>query len=247
MDKRLLMSKRVLVLGDSFTFKHNHTKYHWLNQLAIQNDWKINDLSIAGSGPYYVIDTFLHYIDNLKDYDIILFAWSEPTRFYHRRAPWLNAHECEHRAQFKPGLENLYEAARMWYYHALDFRLEEIKCTGLEYWFDNYLSENFSDKQIYHVYCFPRMNNTGKVEYSKYLDSCADINNQQVYHLFKTGVSVLPTLVYYSVNDPDKPKSMGHDSRAGHLSESAHHGVFNKLNTLVNESYSNGRIFKINE
>jgi hypothetical protein len=245
MDERLLMSKQVLVLGDSFTWHHDGKKYHWLNQLAIHNDWKIDNLSIAGSGPFYVVDAFLHYINNLKDYDIILFAWSEPTRFYHRRAPWLNGHECVHRAQFKPGLENLYETAQMWYQYALDFRLEEVKSTGLQYWFDNYLSENFSDKQIYHMYCFPKMG--GKVEYAKYLESCADINNQQVYHLFKTGVSVLPTLVYYSVNDPDKPKSMGNDTRAGHLSESAHCDIFNKLNTLVNEPYSSGRIFKIDE
>jgi hypothetical protein len=244
MDERLLM-KKVLVLGDSFTAGHNCQEYHWLNQLANAFNWQITNRSISGSGPLYVIDMILRGMSDARDYDIIIFAWSEPTRFYHPQAPWLNAHETAIKAQFKPGQEKLYAAADLWYKDAIDYELEEIKGTGLQYWFDNYLAENFADREIYHVYCFPRMG--GRVEYAKYLDSCADINNQTVYHQFKTGVSILPTLIYYSVNDPNKPKNIGFDHRLGHISEDSHHLVFRRLATLFSQPYQSGKVFHLNE
>jgi hypothetical protein len=138
--------KRVLVLGDSFTAHSEFRPYHWLTRLGNTFDWRITNRSISGSGPLYVIDTILRGMPDARDYDIIIFAWSEPIRFYHPRAPWLNAHETNVKAQFKPGLEKLYAAADLWYKDAMDYELEEIKSTGIQYWFDNYLAENFADR-----------------------------------------------------------------------------------------------------
>lgn len=242
------MKKKVLIIGDSFTVNctgSNFSKTHWLNDLIIYYDWEVTNLSIAGSSPQYVIDTMVKNFESLKSYDRYIFAWSEPTRFYHRSTPWMNAHEVKARTRFKRQHSRIYELVDLWYTYVIDYELEELKGTALQYWFDNYLSEKLGDKEIYHFYCFTKMG--GRRDYRSYLTDCARQDRQHVYHQYKTGMSVLPTLIYYSMNDPDKPVNMGNDTRTGHLSISQHEYLFDRLKTVFDHEYVSGKIVNLNE
>lgn len=231
------MTKKVLILGDSFVKYHSDADHHWLNLLAQHFQWSVDNWSVSGSGPTHVIDTVLKQASKIAAYDTVIFSWSEPVRFYHRSAPGLNAHEVRHRQQFKPGQDSIYQAADLWYRH-MDFALEEVKSTALQQWFDRYLAQHWPHKQIYHFYSFPRMDSSGWANWAKFLKRSGSLDRQQVHHRFDCGVSVLPTLAYYSRQDRDQPADLGFDHRLGHLGRDRHTLLFNRLKPVFAGPYT---------
>lgn len=240
----------VLVIGDSFgTLYEDHT---WLSRLAAHYGWRINNRSIPGSGPLYLIHKFLYLdeIDKVKDYDLVLLLWSEPFRQF---APGDPRHVNHHLGVSDPEVDPnskkfraqsaLGQDLKTRYWNTRFCNVEHIShCM----WFDDYISRQYPTTRFWHFQSFPYYK--PGLEHFKY---AGDINLQQHYHWFKHGVNITPSLAYFSVNDPQfkNEKSMikqfAKDDRPGHLGHQAHRRVYEKLGELYEQRHTNGEEFKL--
>ena len=214
-----LYNKNVLVIGDSFTDVSGETT--WLYLLAAKYNWNIKNLSIGGSGGHYAWYTFLK---STYSFDICIFCWSEPTRLFHKTIPALNSHEATVEAtRTSVHQKPTYAAARQYYRHLVDPELEDLKYVAMLFWLDDYLGKNYSDKIFLHFYAFPKPPPNGDV-YT--IDYCKLSN---IYHVFKNGITISPSLLTFSLLDSIKLADYSKDIREGHLSPYLHSVLFDKL------------------
>lgn len=230
-------NKRVLVIGDSFTDILG-THYTWLNRLRIHYNWNIDNKSIAGSGSHYAFHTFMNYTE---DFDICIFAWSEPTRLFHKCIPNLNSNEAVNKTHMIPWQKDIYKAAQHYYMHLIHDEMEVYKNTALLFWLDHYLKNNYPNKLFIHFHCFPKHNWTENV-----YEKIKEIDDSSFYHTFETGLNISPTLLKLSSSDPDQPNNYAVDQRSGHLSKQVHEKLFYSLvNYFKKNEYENGKIVDI--
>ena len=228
LDKQLY-NKKVLVIGDSFTAHGETTENHWLRLLSLHYNWQVHNLSVGGSGSVFAWHSFLTYD---KDFDICIFAWSQPGRLYVPGVPYLNSYEVEHKIQYKEYLKPLYDAASAYYKYVFNNDLENIKNKALLHYLDSVIQEDYEDKMFFHFHSFE---NTG-------INLLQTSNKNNFYYCFKNGISFYPSLIYLSINDPDAPDDLGQDRRKGHLSEALHTKIANSfINYTVKNVYQNGR------
>ena len=226
--------KNVLVIGDSYTFAMGES-YHWVNLLKRKYNWNLTNLSIPGSGSFYPIDKILSIKEN---YDLILISWSEPTRFYHSYAPHLNSAEVANKHFYKKKHKDLYNAAFYYYSYLLEPKIEYLKNKAHLFWFDNLIKERFKDIKFYHFFSFPD-------EIQNHKES-KKIELQNPAHIFNHGINILPTLAYFSFNDPECPDNLGNDRRSGHFSKNVHDDFYNRIyNIFEEENYQDGKVYNL--
>ena len=212
-----LKNKRVLVIGDSFTDIIG-TSYSWLNRLRIHYSWSVDNRSVPGSGSDYAFYEFMY---NTQDFDICIFAWSEPDRFFIPGVPHLNSSEVKLKKLMEPWQKDIYKAAQHYYMHLRNEEMIIYKNVALLHWFDDYLSKKYKDKIFLHFHSFPKPDIKDNV-----YTSVKDMDEPNLYHTFKTGINITPSLLKISVTDPDAPEDFGNDHRAGHLSKQLHERLF---------------------
>lgn len=234
-----LKNLRVLVIGDSFTDILD-THYTWLNRLRIHYNWSIDNLSIPGTGSFYAWHTFLNYN---KEFDLCIFAWSEPSRFYHESVPCLNSSEVKLKQKMSPWMKDIYRAGQLYYMHLCNWEHKDLENIAMLYWLDNQLIEKYKDKKFIHFHSFPYVKEPIAINVYEYIKTK---NEDMFYHTFKTGINVGPTLVKISSNDPDAPTDYAFDHRPGHLSKHLHDKLFYSLvDYFKKNSYTNGDTIRI--
>jgi hypothetical protein len=242
--RKSLKNKRVLVIGDSFTDILG-TNTTWLSQLKTHYNWEIDNLSVSGAGSHYAWHTFLDY---KKSFDVCIFAWSEPSRFYVPGIPYLNSSEATNMTRMLHWQKNIYKAAQHYYAFLQNLEFDSLRNTAMLFWLDHYLSENYKDKKFIHFHCFPNINS--QFIQNKYLDVYELVktaNDNSFYHTFKTGINASPTLLKLSSLDKDAPKDYGIDPRSGHFGQDMHNKIFYNLINYFNENeYKNGDIIDLN-
>tara|TARA_B110000503_G_scaffold142967_1_gene241890 strand:- start:1568 stop:2362 length:795 start_codon:yes stop_codon:yes gene_type:complete len=228
--------KNVLVVGDSFTcvphVLKNWAGYpveHWLHILEQKYDWNVTNLSMAGSGPYNALRAFMDY--DYEEFDLCIFAWSEPVRPFHYQVTDLNPHTAhsELYRQFADQNE-VYDAAKGYYKHLYYRNLEMIKLMGTMKWFDEFIKEKYPNKLFWHLQCFGA-DKAEKVNQE-------NLEEQRLYNIFEHGVTFYPSLFYFSVNDPEMRNinDLAKDSRHGHLSNQLHTFIANDMMQLLDGS-----------
>lgn len=240
LDKKIL-----LVLGDSYAAQFDwYSPTHWIAQFADSADLEIVALGLGGSGSEYAIEQFFKYVNAGGKFDMMLTCWSEASRLYHPEVPVINTTIINSGKAFRKSttytlVEKVRHAAKEYYSHFYREDLANIHLTGLLQWFDEYLVSNYPNKLYWHFYCFPGLYNNSYADLAKKED-------QYIGHVFKSGVTMYPTLSYFSFNDPNHIQ-LQDDLRAGHLSTDQHTQIFLKLQTLYNSQQTDGVYFLDND
>lgn len=226
-----LYNKRVLIIGDSFTCPNTDT---WLHMLQQRYKWSVINKSVGGSGCKYAWYTF---IKNVKDFDVCIFSWSESTRMFHKHLPWLNSSEAKLEHQ-KPGnaYTPTYKAANLYYQYLMDMEFDDYLAKAMLFWLDAELGNSYSDKMFFHFHSFPAGD--------AYVNTESGISD--LMHIFKTGITVAPSLYKLSQQDPQKPSNYAIDKRAGHLGKDYHIKLFNQLIAYATTNeYKNSDIIQL--
>jgi len=227
-----LYDKRVLVIGDSFSYVGS--EYTWLMSLKNKYNWHLKNLSVAGSGCKYAWFTF---IKNVRDFDICIFSWSESFRMFHRHLPGLNPSEAKTEAQKTNRSQTpIYKAARLYYQNLMDMEFDDYTAKAMLFWLDAELEKQYPNKMFFHFHSFPAGDAYTKIE-SKPSD---------LMHLFRNGITIAPSLYKLSQQDPNKPENYAVDTREGHLSPDAHKMIYDTIvaYAAANE-YKNGDIIQL--
>ena len=232
--------KKVLVFGDSFTDFNagNLSKQeNWLHILQVAHDWEVENFSVTGSGPNVALMKFLDYTsDPANDFDLCIFAWSEPARIYNGDVSDINAWSAEHKSTGHQDSEIYKTALDIFRNNFYNRNLFNIMHKGVLMWFDQYTKKRYPDKQFWHFNCFPALNE-GEYRLEENFQSEQDtLVEDRLYHVFDNGVTIYPSLVYLSDRDREQPDNIHNDWRPGHLGKQLHRIVAYKLNTLLIDS-----------
>lgn len=228
--------KKIIVCGDSFADGVNDDS--WIKQLANNNNWNIESFGTGGSGPIHAIAQFFKYTDLGGKFDIALFCWSEPNRFYHHLVSDLN-----HHSSFYPELRHHHDKKSKKIYDASAQYLKEIyrddighmQLSGVQHWFDQYLVKTYPDKMFLHFHCFSATHDL--LFDDKFGEGWTNIDNHYINYIFKSGTTMYPPLMYLSANDPAMEGQMfGSQAdwdRTGHLSPEQHTYMVNRMQQLI--------------
>jgi hypothetical protein len=215
------MTKKLVCFGDSFADGKNEGT--WISQLAIQNNWNRESFGLGGSGPIYAIEKFFEYIQSGQDFDIAIFCWSEPSRLYNTKVRDVNSYTSQYIPKNKTKDEiAVYKASAQYLQYFYRSDIGQLQLSGVLRWFDSYLKENFSDKLFFHFQCFNASLKWMPGDKENF--SPKDIENWFLLHLFESGVTAYPPLLYLSINDPDFVE-FGDEydrHRHGHLAKDQH-------------------------
>ena len=222
--------KKVAVFGDSFLSYSGPDPLkgeHWLQRLEMRKNCTVyNKYSQGGSGPLNAIANFYKWQSNKesKTYDLLIFAWSQPSRLFHKIVEDINFFSAQHEvARQKPEFKKVYESAHEYHSNFYIHQYEDMKLAGVLQWFDKVLCRDFSHKKIIHFHSF-----SAGVEFAT--GDTQLIQNHYLYHRFASGVTMYPSLMWFSENDPKyNAKQQYRDQRNGHLSNPDHEIIYNKL------------------
>jgi hypothetical protein len=231
--------KKVLIIGDSYTAIYaDKTIYpHWITFLSNKYQWNITNLSWPGTGPGYAIVNFL---ENAVDFDLCIFAWSEASRsLYHKHTKDINVSTALDKSLRGVSEYNyVYDAAKLYFEHFSRPPMVDIENIALLMGLDEFIQKKYADKLFWHFYCFPSIH--PNFQHTK--------KEQIIPYKFKQGLTMYPTLSYFSHNDPHGPATLKNDLRLGHLSSPLHERIFLKLDTILkNNITSNGDIFILDD
>ena len=192
------MTVKLVCFGDSFADGKNDDT--WISRLAIQNNWDRECFGLGGTGPIYAIEKFFEYVQSGQDFDIAIFCWSEPSRLHHPKVRDLNTHTSQYIPKNKTKDEiAVYEASGQYLKHFYRRDIGQLQLSGVLRWFDNYLKENFSDKLFFHFQCFNSSLKWMPGDEENF--SPKDVKNWFLLHLFESGITAYPPLLYLSIND----------------------------------------------
>lgn len=232
--------KKVLVFGDSFT-DFNAGKLskreNWLHMLQNDNDWEVENFSITGSGPNLALTKFLDYTsDPANDFDLCIFAWSEPSRIWNGAVNDINVWSAERKSTGHQDSE-IYKTAQDFFGNYFYNRnLFNIMHKGTLMWLDQYTKKRFPDKQFWHFNCFPALND-GEYRLPEHFENDDNVLvEDRLYHVFDNGITIYPSLVWLSDRDSERPDNIQNDWRPGHLGKQLHQAVADKLSTLLTDS-----------
>ena len=223
------MSK-ISVFGDSFASFDITTglEYkHWLGQLKAHQGYDNSNLLLTaagGSGPMDHIYQFFQHIPDVENSNLLIFVWSQSSRLFHEKIRDINVGSAMNplARQYVPSTaeeDRIYDIALEYYKEFYHEKTEEIKMAGLLQWFDRILLELCPDKKIFHFQSFTTCRENDEEK----------LNDQTLYHNFKSGINVAPPLMYLSENEPNYTGLGIKDKRPGHLNQDNHNLVFEKL------------------
>ena len=220
--------KDVLIIGDSFSVKKEE-RFGWLDLLEQKYNWNVVNKSWYGVGPSYNIIKFLEHD---KDFDLCIFVWSEASRYlFHKDVRDLNMGTARDKSMRGADMyDHIYDAAKNVFDNLTFFPMVDIQNLGLLKGFDSHINKHYKNKLFWHFYAFP----------SNYYNSESGIKLQSIPYKFKTGVTMYPSLFYYSNIDPNKPKTLKNDWRHGHLSPDMHLVVYEKMKNFYDKNIKEG-------
>ena len=221
---------KVIVFGDSFVLFSGPDPLkgeHWLQRLQAKQNCDLHiEYAQGGSGPLNAISNFykFYHSGKVNEYDTFIFAWSQPSRLFHKHVSDINFFTAQSPiARHHPNLAKVYESAYVYHDNFYIHQYEDMKLCGVLQWFDKVLCKDFNNKKIIHFHSF-----SAGIDFAT--GETKQIENQYLYHKFESGVTMYPSLMWFSENDPIYDAKQQHrDQRNGHLSNPDHEIVYNKL------------------
>jgi hypothetical protein len=226
------MSK-IYIFGDSFFSRwvEDNNTSGWIVQLHAKYPEVINT-AVGGASNHEIYLNYLKYIDDITPDDIILFGWSDPSRFY-----------------VNPGItkdEKIYKLYYANFYNKTLSMLQE----------KTYMSEvknTITEKNLKALFfwSFPSAYVEVPRENFNWLDSMLiDITDQQYYYSDTFENEIKPALIYFSkkeVADFKSPDKVVHyfqkqDKRPNHIGDQAIHDELVKIVVEFIENQTSGQI-----
>lgn len=200
---------KIAGFGDSFIEEGiGGVPYGYYNVAArhFNAEWK--SYGLGGTGTHYAFFEFLKYG---KDYDVILFAWSNSLRIYNKVHPNICPTGCLYN---KDSDDPIWQAATQYYSYLHDDQKVEIEFTSFYFWLDHWLAETYPDKKFIHMWGFPKLEYSGDAfQYWKKPE------NIKYYHRFKNSVEIRPALINLSLLDEwPVDGDLSKETRNNHLS-----------------------------
>jgi hypothetical protein len=219
----------IYVFGDSFFCRwvsHN-VEYGWIYQLT--KKYSVFDFAIGGASNHDIYLKFLHQVNNITPDDVILFGWSDPSRFY-----------------VNPGITRDYKLYYKNFYNKTLSMLQEKSYTSEV---KNLIKEK--NLKALFFWSFPSdyvevsQENFGWVE-----SMLADTTDQQYYYITTFENEVKPALIYFSkkeVADFKLADEVIHyfqkqDKRPNHISDKVIHDELVKIVVEFIENQTSGQI-----
>lgn len=174
---------------------------------------------LGGSGSHY---SFFKFLEFGKDYDVILFVWSNSLRFYNKSHPNI----CPASSYLNKNSDDpIWQAANMYYQYLFDEKKVEIEFESFYYWLDTFLYKNYPNKKFIHMWGFPKIEYEGNCfEYWKNKD------NISYYHKFANSAEIRPALINLSINDQwPANNDLSNEKRINHLTENMHKLLSEKI------------------
>jgi hypothetical protein len=232
---------KILGFGDSFMLG-NRNRSNYMSILSERINSQYEMYGDAGCGPWSAFFRFLDYPDK-DSIDVVIFAWSEYTRLYHRDNHPLNYTTGLHKKS-KPSnsamYEEIYEAAHQYYKHLFDYRKLEYEGKALFHMIDDMATE-YPNIKFVHMHCFAHQTFGINKNWDLYKKDTYD--HLEYLYKFKNGINIQPALCWLSFNDEMVDDFANDTNRSCHLSQKMHNILSDTLYTAITTG-KNGDIIK---
>lgn len=193
---------------------------------------------VSGSGPWNMFFDFLNY-PNKEKIDVVIMAWSEITRIYHKKYPICNSVVSFAKSEDDEYMATL-NAAKNYYQFLMDHDQKNHELSALMMFVDE-MSKSYPNTKFIHLPCF------SKYDMNKHWDSLYDKvkpNELEYYHRFKHGAEVRPCLMYLSKKD-GWPSDLSKDTRECHMTPYMNRLVADAIIECIDDYYP-GKLVDIN-
>ena len=232
---------KIVGFGDSF-MRGNLNQPNYMSILSERISSQYEMYGDAGCGPWNAFFRFLDY--KQKDsIDVVVFAWSEYTRLYHRDNLPLNTATGWHKKSRPTESimhEEIYEAAHQYYKHLFDMRKLGYEGKALFHMVDD-MTKDYPHVKFIHMHCFAHQTDTSYPHWDLYKKDTYD--HLEYIYTFKNGINIQPALCWLSFND-EMVDDFANEKRTCHLSNKMHHVLSDTLYTSIT-SAKNGEIVKV--
>jgi|TARA_Y100000310_G_C20394799_1_gene674569 hypothetical protein len=224
--------KKLVTFGDSFIAQHLYMKElepeSWIDYICKENSYVFDGYGCAETG---IDNTIVNFLNYLEDFDVCIFAWSDPNREY---IPLRNLKSIKGGSwNFITDKEKNIGSEYRKYFS--DITIENIRSVSILQWFDRHLQKHYKDKKFIHLYCF-------ELEDLQKHSKFRLVGDKFYPHIFKRGINIKPELIKFSklldfkTVDEDRPL---------HMADKVSISFAKQLNkVLKDESLVDGNIVK---
>jgi len=215
--------KTIGYFGDSFCAEriNGHSLLHRYDSymVKLENHYgcKTVNTGVGGSGVWDLIINQFNVLENVPD--VCVFFWTKPGRLFHREVRKLSVgHVLQPKwYSYNPFKKPVYDAAKGYYLHLLDWEKEQLEYLSAIEYFDRHTLSKLNSK-IVHIWC-------------------TEIGN----HRFINGVELHPALYNLSLIN-STPEAMDRDPRCNHLEGNAKNElVFSWIRDAI-DNYQSGTL-----
>lgn len=226
---------KIVGFGDSFILglEKGHMQLSVAYQGIVGNHFDCHPefRGVSGSGPWHMFFDFLNY-PNKENIDVVIFAWSEISRLYHKKYPICNAVvSLTKNHKDKKYIETL-QAANLYYQYLFDHDQKNYELSALMMFVDE-MSKSYANTKFIHLPCF------SKYDVHSHWASLYDKikpNEIDYYHRFKNGAEVRPCLMYLSKKD-EWPDDLSNDTRECHMTPKMNRLVADAIIDCIDDYY----------
>jgi hypothetical protein len=221
----------------------------WIDYICKENNFEFDGYGIGGNG---IWNTVLNFLEYEEDFDVCIFAWSEPSRDYYPVRNISNIQFGLGDSQTdKVETSDINEKYNKYY---MDENLCILRAITWLRWFDGFLNDYYSDKKFIHLYCFQQEFNLikeskfGNINLNDILvkyPQKRDLKFNFYPHTFKHGINIRPTLMEFADLLPHRKVEDG--GGLLHMDHPVHKSLANQLNTVLkDDDLRNGNIVEFN-
>jgi|688.fasta_scaffold03731_9 hypothetical protein len=247
---------KLVAFGDSFIqpsphneeekLFRNHSNYTECYEgiLARYYNTVPNFMGVPGSGPWSMFMNFIQYMETVDDEeypDVVLFAWSEPSRLYHKEYVINSGLASQDRRNWDQDKIDTMDAALDYYRCLLDTNKNNYDLRALMLYTDE-LTKNYPNVKFVHMYCWSIIEDMYYVGWHNHYRE-KKLDELDYGHTFKNGVQIRPPLMYLSMLD-EWPSDLARDPRTCHLSKNMHIMLGKALKECIND-YAPGKIVDV--
>ena len=172
---------KLITFGDSFIAQRslNSTMETWIDYICKENNFEFDGYGVGGNG---IWNTVLNFLEYEEDFDVCIFAWSEPSRAYFPLRTVSNISSDQNIKEDPRILYLISEVNEKYNKYYMDENLCMLKAITWLRWFDEFLKEYYSDKKFIHLYCFQQEFNL--IKQSKFGNiNLNDIKKLRIYSI----------------------------------------------------------------
>lgn len=193
---------------------------------------------VPGTGPWNMFFDFLNY-RNKENIDVVIIAWSEIARLYHRTFQPVNTHIINDQEKFKNSSQyekDVIIAANHYYKSLFDDEKKNYELKALMHLFD-YMTIEYKHIKFIHLSCFTWLDQGewwGR-DFKK-----KKPHELKYFYDFKHGMEIRPALMYMSMMD-EWPEDLSNDRRECHMTPRVNRMLADKIIDCI-ENYQPGKL-----